>query len=179
MTELSESAIRVVEFLLKLENWKLITFIEINSVKALKALTGFFRNWGRVASNKNATLTQETNKTNAIQMKNLSRINTNFQSQSSKVPLWKLIPLIRYTYVHGLIKYKYVYWLCMALNLMCVAWNLKTKTGFSPAFTCRPAKELTYFWKKLELKPEHDPNKNFAHIQNEKNLCPWGRKSSI
>ena len=60
MIELSESATWLVEFLVKLENWKLITIIEINSVKALKALTVFFRNWGGVASNRNATFMQET-----------------------------------------------------------------------------------------------------------------------
>ena len=58
MIELSESAIRLDEFSVKLENEKLITFIE-NSVKALKALTAFVWNCGRVASNKNAAFNQE------------------------------------------------------------------------------------------------------------------------
>ena len=44
MTMLSESVMPLVAFLVKLENWKLKEFIEINSGKALKALTGFFRN---------------------------------------------------------------------------------------------------------------------------------------
>ena len=36
------TAIPLVEFLVKLENWKLITCIEINFFKALKALTELF-----------------------------------------------------------------------------------------------------------------------------------------
>ena len=60
MIVLTESVMSLVEFLLKLENWKVATFSKINSGKALKALTGFFRNWRRVALNKNATVTHET-----------------------------------------------------------------------------------------------------------------------
>ena len=51
-----------------------------------------------------------------IHARNCSKTNA-IQSRGSKVPLWKLIPT-------------YVYWSCIALNLICWAWNLKTKTDF-------------------------------------------------
>ena len=43
MTELSESTTPLVEFLVKLENWKWMTFIEINFFKALIGL-----NWASI-----------------------------------------------------------------------------------------------------------------------------------
>ena len=87
MIDLSASAIRFVEFLAKLENWKLITFIEIGSVKALKAITGFFRNWGRVASNKNATFTQETvTKSMLLKWKTCHELIQTFKVEVAKFP---------------------------------------------------------------------------------------------
>ena len=92
--------------------WKLCqSFKSVNSIR--------MELWKSCFKQKCCIRSRNCNKTNAIQMKNLSRINTNFQSCGSKVPLWNLIPLIRYTRVRRLIKYTYVYWSCVALNLIC------------------------------------------------------------
>ena len=85
---------------------------------------------------------------------NLLRINTNFQSRGSKIH-----SLIRYTYVQS--KYTYLHWLamnCTAMNLICLAWNLKTAAGFNLLYkwTCKKS-----YRRKLVRKPKHDTNKNF------------------
>ena len=60
MRVLTESVVPLVAFLVKLENWKMKLFIEMNSGKARKALRGFLRNYRRVASIKSGTFTHET-----------------------------------------------------------------------------------------------------------------------